>query len=231
MPAPEPGTSPTGVAYRLVTIDGLAVESGGATIDLPDADLLGSDGRGGLVVRPRRRRLRRRRRWRRPIDHRGTRRNRGRHRLRPQVLRHRHLRRDARRSAIRSPFDNGRRVRPRESLSSFEPTRSRTRHLRVARRRGPAGETPVATTGSAGDTPAVDGWFLADTARGRLTFVDAFDAGQPVIWSADSNFAAVLADSTLLVFDRAAGELVPLSAPRIRAIGSAASPWPEVPED
>ena len=55
---------------------------------------------------------------------------------------------------------------------------------------------PVASTDSAGDTPAVDGWFLADTARGRLTVVDDFDAGQPVVWSADSNFAAVLADST-----------------------------------
>ncbi len=40
-----------GVAYRLVTIDGLPVDSSGATIDLPDAELLGSDGRGGLVVR------------------------------------------------------------------------------------------------------------------------------------------------------------------------------------
>ena len=48
VPAPELGTSRSGVAYRLVTSDGLAVD--GATIDLPEAELIGSDGHGGLVV-------------------------------------------------------------------------------------------------------------------------------------------------------------------------------------
>ncbi len=76
-----------------------------------------------------------------------------------------------------------------------------------------------------------EAWAFADTASGRLTVIDGFDAGQPVVWSADSNFAAVLADSNLFVFDRAAGELVPLSTPRLRAIGSAASPSPTAPAD
>ena len=231
VPAPEPGTSPTGVAYRLVTIDGLAVESGGATIDLPDADLLGSDGRGGLVVR-------------RAGDVFAVGVG-GADRLTTGELvaigadtvyvrkcsdiDTCDVTRVDRQSGARSTTDGG--FDP-ESLSAASSPLGAGLGTSVS----PDGEVllvrlPVATTGSAGDTPAVDGWFLADTARGRLTFVDAFDAGQPVIWSADSNFAAVLADSTLLVFDRAAGELVPLSAPRIRAIGSAASPWPEVPED
>ena len=48
VPAPELGTSRSGVAYRLVTSDGLPVD--GATIDLPEAELIGSDGHGGLVV-------------------------------------------------------------------------------------------------------------------------------------------------------------------------------------
>jgi len=82
-----------------------------------------------------------------------------------------------------------------------------------------------------GDTAVVETWAFADTARRKLTFIDDFDADQPVVWSADSRFAAVLADSNLYVFDREAGDLVPLSTQRFRAIGSAASPFPPATAD
>jgi hypothetical protein len=87
-------------------------------------------------------------------------------------------------------------------------------------------QLPVGSTDPAGGTAVVETWAFVDIAGRKLTFIDDFDAGQPVVWSADSSFATVLADSNLYVFDREAGDLVPLSTQRFRAIGSAASPFP-----
>ncbi len=224
VPAPELKATSRGVVYRLVTSDGLPVDSAGATIDLPDAELLGSDGRGGLVVG------RAGDVFAVGVD--------GADRLTSGELvaigadiayvrecadiDTCEVSRVERRTGDRSTPDGG-----------FDPEYLRVASSPVGAALGtsvsPDGdvllvELPVASTDLSGDTPAVDGWFLADTARGRLTFIDGFNGDQPVVWSADSNFAAVLADSTLLVFDRATGELVPLSAPRLRAMGSATSP-------
>jgi hypothetical protein len=226
VPAPDLGTTRGGVAYRLVTLDGMSVESTGATIDLPEAELLGSDGRGGLVVR------RAGDVFAIGVD--------GADRLTTGELiaigadvtyvskcaeiARCDLSRVDRRSGARSTTAGG-----------FEPGRLPTAVTSL----GAAFGTSVSPDGdvllvklpedSPGDAPVPATWALADTTRGRLTLIDGFDASQPVVWSADSNFAAVLADSNLFVFDRAAGELVPLSTPRLRAIGSAASPSPTAP--
>ena len=52
-------------------------------------------------------------------------------------------------------------------------------------------------------------WYFVDTTRGQSSVVAAFEPDQPVVWSADARFAAMISDSRLLVFDRAGGELVP----------------------
>jgi hypothetical protein len=224
VPAPDLGASRDGVAYRLVTTDGLPVDSTGATIDLPDADLLGGDGRGGLVVR-------------RAGDVFAVAEGRAERLTTGELV------------AIGADVAY---VRKCDDIDTCQVTRvdRRTGARSTADGGFGADSRPAGALGSAlgtsvspdGDvalvkvpvTPGddagpVDAWAFADTARGRLTLIDGFDAGQPVIWSADSNFAAVLADSGLFVFDRAAGELVALSTPRLRAITSAASPSPTAP--
>ncbi len=69
-----------------------------------------------------------------------------------------------------------------------------------------------------------DVWCFADTASGRttLTRIENYDPDQPVIWNATGTFAAVLSGPNLQVFDRAAGEMVALDAPALRAIGPVA---------
>ncbi len=223
VPAPE-SSDREGVAYRLVTTDGLPVEAGGATIDLPDAELLGGDGRGGLVVT-------------RAgdvfavADGRAERLTTGELvaigaevafvRKCDDIDTCRLTRVDRRTGARSTPAGGfGADSRPAGALgSALGTTVSPDGDVALVK-------VPVASDDDAG---AVDAWAFADTANGRLTVIDGFDVGQPVIWSVDSNFAAVLADEHLLVFDRAAGELVPLSTPRIRAITSAASPSPSAP--
>lgn len=79
---------------------------------------------------------------------------------------------------------------------------------------------PAVTTGRDGEAEVDEVWAFADTASGQVTFVDDLDTTQPVIWAADGQFAVVLADSTLRLFDRAAGRLVTLGLPSVNAIGS-----------
>jgi hypothetical protein len=226
-----PASGGDGVAYRLVTTDGLPVESVGATIDLPDAELLGGDGRGGLVVR------RAGDVFAVGVD--------GADRLTTgdlvaigaDVAYVRKcvdidtcdVTRVDRRSGARSTLDVG-------FGADIHSTNPGPPGAWLGSSVSPDGNVmlvklPVAATDSPSDAGTVEAWAFADTANGRLTVIDGFDAGQPVVWSADSNFAAVLADSNLFVFDRAAGELVPLSTPRLRAIGSAASSSPAAPAD
>jgi hypothetical protein len=69
-----------------------------------------------------------------------------------------------------------------------------------------------------------DVWCFADTTSGRITLtpIENYDPDQPVIWNATGTFAAVLSGPNLQVFDRAAGEMVALGAPALRAIGPVA---------
>lgn len=71
-----------------------------------------------------------------------------------------------------------------------------------------------------GETEVVERWAFVDTVSGALTFLDDFDGDQPVVWSADGQFAVVLADSTLQLFDRSTGRLLGLGLPTATAIGA-----------
>ena len=226
IPAPELGASRSGVGYRLVTIDGLPVDDGGATIDVPGGELLGSDGRGGLVVR------RAGDVFAVGID--------GVVRLTTgeliavgadtvyvrecATIDVCEIARVDRRTGDRSTVDAG--FGPDAPLADPWPP-----GVGLGTSVSPDGDValmqiPVGSTDPAGGTDVVETWAFVDTAGRKLTFIDDFDAGQPVVWSADSRFATVLADSNLYVFDREAGDLVPLSTQRFRAIGSAASAFP-----
>jgi hypothetical protein len=231
IPAPELESSRRGVGYRLVTIDGLDVDDDGATIDLPDAELLGSDGRGGLVV------SRAGDVFAVGID--------GVERLTTGAL-----------IAVGSDTAYVRECTTIDACDVVRVDRGTGDRSAVDAAFGPDAplaapwppgaalgtsvspdggvalvQIPVDSTDAAADTAVVETWAFVDTAQGSLTIVDDFDSGQPVVWSADSRFAAVLAGSDLYVFDREAGDLVPLSTRRFRAIGSAASPFPPVTAD
>ena len=83
---------------------------------------------------------------------------------------------------------------------------------------------PNVSTDADGEIEVNEAWAFADTASGQVTVVDDFDVAQPVVWAADGQFAAVLADSTLWLFDRAAGRLLALGLPSVAAIG-ASTTW------
>lgn len=224
VPALELAATANGVAYRLVTIDGMPVDRAGATIDLPNATLLGSDGRGGLVV------TRAGDVFAVGVD--------GTERLTTGELiaigastiyvrkcgdvTTCELVRIDRRSGDRTPSFNG-----------FEPALSaptRGRQATLGTSISPDGGVLLVRLGMTGigSVPAttdVDQWHLADTELGTLTPIENFDPSQPVIWNADSTFAALRADSGMFVFDRAAGELVALTTDRLRAIGPTPPGW------
>ena len=215
VPAPELGTSRSGVAYRLVTSDGLPVD--GATIDLPEAELIGSDGHGGLVV------ARGGDVFVVSVD--------GAERLSSGELiaiaadtayvrectevTACDVTRIDRRTGVRSSSDGGIDA---DDLTTASTVRGTALGTSVS----PDGDVLLVQLTNVSPEGTTDtSWFFADTTTQRLTAIDDLQPDQPVIWSADSSFAAVLADTNLLVFDRAAGELVPLSAPKLRAIGQA----------
>jgi hypothetical protein len=79
----------------------------------------------------------------------------------------------------------------------------------------------VTTTDPDGTASSDDEWFFVDSATGRATAISRFHATQPVVWNSAGTFAAVLAGSTVQIYDRAAGELVPLDAASLVAIGPA----------
>ena len=71
-----------------------------------------------------------------------------------------------------------------------------------------------------GEAEVNEVWAFADTASGEVTFIEDLDVTQPVLWSADGQYAVVLADSTIRLFDRAAGRLLALDLPSVAAIGA-----------
>ena len=69
---------------------------------------------------------------------------------------------------------------------------------------------------------------LVDIRTGDVTFVDAHTEDQPLVWNADSTFAALLVGPAVEVYDRAGDRTIELAGARIRAIGPA--PQAETPD-
>ncbi len=91
--------------------------------------------------------------------------------------------------------------------------------------RGAALGTSVAPGGDVlvVEVPSPDGrvWTMFDAATGALTPLTDLAIDQPVIWNDDASFAAFLAGSSLVVYDRAAQEVVAVDTVPLRAIGPA----------
>ena len=62
---------------------------------------------------------------------------------------------------------------------------------------------------------------LLDSQTGDVTFVDGHTDDQPLVWNADSTFAALLVGPVVEVYDRAGDRTIALDGARIRAIGPA----------
>ncbi len=224
LPGPTDGTiwvpeetTDGGLAYRLASIDGTAAASGDpARIDLAGSELIGGDGRGGLVVA------------------------RGgdvfvvgvgdAERLTAgeliaigaETAYARECDNAMSCSVVRIDRATGERTAPDpgfspDALVPSEPDRGAALGSSVS----PDGavllvQLRVVTTDANNVESLVDQWFFADTTSGRITAIENFQAGQPVIWNDAGTFAAVLSGPDLQVFDRAAGEIVALDAPALR---------------
>ena len=213
---PDAASRSGGVGYRLQRLDGAVAEDlGESVIDIADAVLLGSDGRGALV-----------------IERRGdvfvvgvdgasrltsgeliaigatTAYTRECDSLADCVV----VRID-RATDARSPVD----INPVIADS-----------LGAASARGAALGSTVSPDGDVlvSQLPAVNGGLepelqtvLLDIVTGQLTFVDLHANDQPVVWNDASSFAALLVESTVHVYDRAANDTVTLDGARLRSIG------------
>ena len=62
---------------------------------------------------------------------------------------------------------------------------------------------------------------LLDIRTGNATFVDGHTDDQPLVWNADSTFAALLVGPAVEVYDRAGDRSIELDGARLRAIGPA----------
>jgi hypothetical protein len=95
----------------------------------------------------------------------------------------------------------------------------------VSDERGAALGTSVAPGGEVlmVEVPSPDGqvWTMFDAATGALTQLTDLAIDQPVVWNDDASFAAFLADSSLAVYDRASQQVVAVDTVPLRAIGPA----------
>ena len=79
----------------------------------------------------------------------------------------------------------------------------------------------VALAASSGGPNPTMQTVLLDTRTDNATFVDGHTADQPLVWNADSTFAALLVGPAVEVYDRAGDRTIELDGARIRAIGPA----------
>ncbi len=216
---PDDTDRATDVRYRLLRLDGtVADDLGDPLVDVSDAMLLGSDGRGALVV-----------------ERRGdvfvvgvdgaTRLTSGELvaigattayvRECDTVVDCTIVRID-RQSAERSEVDLAAPLT--DSLGAVDGARSGALGSTVS----PDGNVIVSQLDAVrGGLEPVLQTVLLDVATGAVTFVDGRSDDQPIVWNDDSTFAALLVGSIVHVYDRAADDVVELDGPRIRAIGPA----------
>jgi hypothetical protein len=210
---------PTDVRYRLLRLDGAAAEDlGSAVVDLPDSTLLGGDGRGALVVERRG-----------DVFVVGVE---GAVRLTSGELiaigaSTAYVRecesvvdcpviRIDRTTDTRTLVSTGTAVL--DTLGAVDATRGAALGTTVS----PDGDVLVSRAAalSGGLEPTMQ-TVLVDIRTGDVTFVDAHVDDQPVVWNAESTFAALLVGPVVEIYDRAGDRTVGLDGARIRAIGPA----------
>jgi hypothetical protein len=239
LPGPTEGTvwvpvddpTRTHLAFRLVDV-GSGEEQPGA-IDLPNARLLGADGRGGIVVRANG-----------DVFAVGVA---GSERLTSGEL----LAVNASTAYVREcsdvatctlvRVDRSTASRRDVAIAGFDVMDG----VAVAGPNGAALATSVSPDGTVflvelaaapddagGDVSGDPRYLLVDTTAGRTTVIAGFNAAQPIVWNADSTFAALLSgESThslnmaITVFDRASDTFEQLTTPPMRAIAAAPTGW------
>lgn len=81
------------------------------------------------------------------------------------------------------------------------------------------GDEPAASDGSAGPS---EEWMFVDLGNASATLVDIRGGDQPIVWSPDGNFAAVLVSPALVIYDRSAARMIPVDGTGpIRSISAA----------
>ncbi len=216
VPAPDIASPTSTIAYQLVRIDGAPTGDLATSFEFPDADLLGSDGRGGLVI------TRGGAVFALGVD--------GAELLTTGDL----VAIGADTAYVRECADivtcdilrldrqTGERT-PLAGLGELSPVAI------TLDERGVALGTSVAPGGDVVmvevRAPGGPVWSMYDTTTGTATELTDLAIGQPVIWNADASFAAFLAGSNLVVYDRAAQDVVAVDTAPLRAIGPAPSDW------
>jgi hypothetical protein len=215
---PDDDAPPDGLRYRLLRLDGSTPDDvGSAVVDLTDATLLGGDGRGALVVERR-------------GDvfvvgaDGGARLTSGELvaigattayvRECASVLECALVRID-RTTDAHVPVSGNEVVL--DNLSNVDGYRGVALGSTVS----PDGDVVVSSLAvlDGGLEPAMR-TVLFDVRSGEVTFVDGLHYDeQPVVWNDASTFAALLVDSEVRVYDRAAGRTIGLAGSRVNAIG------------
>ncbi len=217
---PTPGIVPamSTIAYQLVRVDGAPTGDLTTSFAFPDAELLGSDGRGGLVV-----------------TRGGTVFTLGVDGANPLTTGDlvaigadtayvRECADIATCDILRLDRQTGERT-PVEGLGELSPVAIAPdeRGVALGTSVAPGGDVLVVEVRSPGERR----WAMFDTTTvtGRLPELTDLAIAQPVIWNADASFAAFLAGSSLAVYDRAAQDVVAVDTVSLRAIGPAPIGW------
>lgn len=227
---PSGGPEGDGVAYSLLPLAASSPDEALATVAIRDAELLGSDGRGGLVVARGGDVF--------VVDGAGTTRLTSGQlvAIRGEIAYVRECDDVAECALIRVNRATGQRdvvagfAGP-DSLPGATPVE---RGAALATSVAPGGEVVVAlvdvvsvvvddtgTTATTESATIEQMWAFVDLIAGTVTVVPDLDARQPVIWSPDAGHAVVLAETQLQVYDRAAATLVALDIDPVVAIGPA----------
>ena len=215
---PAPGIAPptSRVAYQLVRVDGAPTGDLTTSFAFPDAELLGSDGRGGLVV------TRGGTVFTLGVDGADLLTTGDLVAIGADTAYVRECADIVTCDILRLDRQTGERT-PVEALGELSPVAIAPdeRGVALGTSVAPGGDVLVVEVRSPGDRR----WAMFDTATGRLRELTDLAIAQPVIWNTDASFAAFLADSRLAVYDRAAEDVVAVDTVSLRAIGPAPSGW------
>ena len=217
---PAPGIVPamSTFAYQLVRVDGAPTGDLTTSFAFPDAELLGSDGRGGLVV------TRGGTVFTLGVDGANLLTTGDLVAIGADTAYVRECADIVACEVLRLDRQTGERT-PVEGLGELSPVAIAPdeRGIALGTSVAPGGDVLVVEVRSPGERR----WAMFDTATvtGRLPELTDLAIAQPVIWNADVSFAAFLAGSSLAVYDRAAQDVVAVDTVSLRAIGPAPSGW------
>lgn len=227
VPSPD-GAREGDVVYFLLPITATSTDEALATVDIPGAELIGGDGRGGLVVARGGDVF--------VVDPASSRRLTSGElvALSADTAYLRECEDPVSCTLVRVDRVSGARTLiegvDSAGFAGVQPARGAALSSSIA----PGGDVvvariPVTVVAQDGTGSVERSWALVDLTDGRVTVVDDLDVRQPVIWSPDARFAVVQSDRELQIYDRAAGAMIPLDIDQVIAIGPVPPDWAPVP--